>query len=257
LAYKTIWISTPPRTGSTWLFNVAREILRLAGFTTLPKRPPQQVHEMLEIARREAWPDNDPSRVWVLKIHGLLLRRDIPQSRIITSLRDPRDVLVSFMRFMNTSFEHALETSAGVMRYAEAYRDFPPELMLIVDYADIEARPATVAMTVARFLDAPLAPVDAQRIVERYSRERVRELTEQTTRSLQEKLAAGIAIPRDEVVLRDEKVERAFDVTTGFQTGHITSAIPGEWRKLLSAEQKRRVSERFGDWLERHGFPPR
>lgn len=112
---------------------------------------------MFAMAQREAWVDTDPARVWVLKIHSTILRADLPQSRIITCIRDPRDVLVSFRRFMDTTFEHALAVCEGVKRYPEGYRDHPPELLLQLDYGEIEQQPASVVRQIAGFLDVPVA----------------------------------------------------------------------------------------------------
>ena len=45
----TVWISTPPRTGSMWIFNVAREIYKTLGFNVEPSIVPQNDSEMFEI----------------------------------------------------------------------------------------------------------------------------------------------------------------------------------------------------------------
>ncbi len=173
---KTVWISTPPRTGSTWLFNVTREILRRAGRDVLPERVPIDDKVMYELAQRDAWADTDPSRIWVLKIHGTILRSDLPRSKIINCIRDPRDVLVSFRRFMDTSFEHALTVSQGVTRYVEGYRDHPADLLLRVGYEeDIEVQPIDALRRVAGFLDVPLGAADEAEIVAMFGRERVRQ----------------------------------------------------------------------------------
>jgi hypothetical protein len=253
---KTVWISTPPRTGSTWLFNVTREILRRAGREVLPERVPNDDKAMYELAQRDAWADSDPHRIWVLKIHGTILRSDLPRSKIITCIRDPRDVLVSFRQFMDTSFEHALTISQGVKRYVEGYRDHPTDLLLRVEYEDIESRPIDVLRRVAGFLDVPLIAADAAEIVAMFGRERVRQQVAELSQDLRQRLSSGAAVGTDEVILRDQAIVRAFDVGTGFQTGHVSDHKSGDWRSLLSDEEKRIVHERFGDWFERHGYPP-
>lgn len=254
--YKTVWISTPPRTGSTWLFNVTREILRRAGRVVLPQRVPQEREDMFELARREAWTDTDPARIWVLKVHGTLFRPDLPRSKIITSLRDPRDVLVSFRRFMNTSFEHALRISEEIRKYPEAYRDFPPGMVMSVDYEDIKTHPRRLLREIGEFLGVGLAVGAEADIVAAYSRQRVRQMTEQTTADVMIRLRENAVVARDEVVLRDgAQVERVYDPATAFQTGHVSDYRDGDWRRLLTDEEKRQIAESFGDWFERNGFP--
>lgn len=253
--YKTVWISTPPRTGSTWLFNVAREVLRSTGRMVLPARVPQETADMLELAQQVAWPDTDPAKVWVLKVHGVMLRADLPHSKIITSIRDPRDVLVSFQRFMNTSFEHALSICEGVKRYPDNYRHHPDSLLLKVSYADIQAAARDVIARVAAFLDADLHAGEAARIEAQFSRERVRKLIESTDARVFGRLRENTAVERDEVVLQGNQVARAYDPATAFQSGHVSGYRDGDWRQLLTEDEKRSVHERFGDWFERHGFP--
>lgn len=254
-AWKTVWISTPPRTGSTWLYNVTREILRRAGHDVLPERVPIDEKAMYELAQ-QAWVDSLPARIWVLKIHGTILRTDLPRSKIITCIRDPRDVLVSFRQFMDTSFEHALAISTGVRRYVEGYRNHPADLLLRIAYEDIESRPAGVLRRVAEFLHVPLEAADEADIVARFGRDRVRQQVAALSQDLRQRLNAGTAVGADEVILRDQAIVRAFDVGTGFQTGHVSDHKPGDWRLLLSDDEKRIVHERFGDWFERHGYPP-
>jgi hypothetical protein len=254
-ACKTVWISTPPRTGSTWLFNVTREILRRAGCEVLPERVPIDDKVMYQLAQ-QAWADSDPSRIWVLKIHGTILRTDLPRSKIITCIRDPRDVLVSFRRFMDTSFEHALAISAAVKRYVEGYRNHPADLLLRLEYEDVESRPAEVLQRVATFLDVPVAAADELQILAMFGRERVRQRAADISEDLRQRLKTGAAVAADEVILRDQTIVRAFDVGTGFQTGHVSDSKSGDWRSLLSDDEKRMVHETFGDWFERHGYPP-
>ena len=50
----TIWISTSPRTGSTWIFNITREIYRILGFIVEPSIVPQKDTEMFKIYHDKA-----------------------------------------------------------------------------------------------------------------------------------------------------------------------------------------------------------
>jgi hypothetical protein len=238
-----------------WLFNVTRAILHQAGRIVLPESVPKDEQLAFDLARREAWADNNSRRVWVLKVHGVILRTDLPLSKIITCIRDPRDVLVSFRTFMDTTFEHALATSAGVKRYAEMYREYPQDLLLSVRYDEIETRPAQVVRRVAGFLGVPLLPADEVEIAERFSRERVRQLADNVTQSVLNRLGSGAGVSAEEVVLHGQTLKRAFDPSTGFQTGHVSGNRSGDWRRLLSNEEKRQVRETFGDWFERNGYP--
>jgi len=39
------------------------------------------------------------------------------------------------------------------------------------------------------------------------------------------------------------------------KAGHIRNASSGQWRELFSPELKQRFNERYGDLLERYGYP--
>ena len=45
----TFWISTVPRTGSMWLYNITREILKNSKFNVIPNQIPQQDKECYKI----------------------------------------------------------------------------------------------------------------------------------------------------------------------------------------------------------------
>jgi hypothetical protein len=255
-AYKSVWISTPPRTGSMWLFNVTREMLRRVGRTVLPEKVPQMDTQMIELARCEAWNDTDPRRVWVLKVHTLLAR-EVPKSRIVTIIRDPRDVLVSYRRFMHTTFEHAMDiTEQTVVRFADAYADYPPELLFHASYLDIEKRPADLLRRMVDYLDLAITPEAIAQTVEKFSRAKVRQLIEKTSRRVMHRIKRQAPVNRDEVVVLGQDNIRAFDPNTGFQTGHISGSRSGDWRTELSEREKRIIRERIGGWIVRHGFPP-
>ena len=48
---------------------------------------------------------------------------------------------------------------------------------------------------------------------------------------------------------------RGFDLTTGFQRGHISNYNDGDWRVLLTPEQKKKMNDRLGPWLLENGYP--
>ena len=78
----TIWISTTPRTGSTWIFNVTREIYRILGFTVEPSIVPQKDTEMFKIYHDKAINENNENIKFVLKNgYGIAERRDMRARR--------------------------------------------------------------------------------------------------------------------------------------------------------------------------------
>ena len=135
--FNTFWISTTPRTGSMWLFNVTREILKAYNFNVLPKEIPQYDKEMVKIYQNYSLNDNDENNKYVLKIHKLL-PTGLKNSRILTTVRDPRDVCISFKEFMNVDFHEALQASKTLNNYVKTYKQYSDEYVKFIKYENIE-----------------------------------------------------------------------------------------------------------------------
>jgi hypothetical protein len=50
---------------------------------------------------------------------------------------------------------------------------------------------------------------------------------------------------------------RIWDPITGFQSGHVSDYRPGDWRLLLTGDEKKRLDQTIGDWLTCHGYDRR
>ena len=55
----TFWISSAPRTGSMWLFNITREILKISGNDVLPKEIPQDDEDNIKLYEKYAIHDEN------------------------------------------------------------------------------------------------------------------------------------------------------------------------------------------------------
>lgn len=249
----TVWISTAPRTGSMWIFNITRELLRSAGLQVEPADIPQSDEAMFEHATNFAFPSQDEKKCWVLKVHTVL-RPDLPRSKIITTHRDPRDVLVSYKEFMNASFEKSLGCARAVTRYTDAYESYSPNYLLTVAYADIENRPVQLVLEIARFLDLQISEDTAAKMASKYSRSNVRKKIDKTDNALKNKISKNMEIDQREVVYLSADNYRAFDRKSGFQTGHVSQRKTGDWKRTLSDAEQQQLNEEFGSWLEQHGY---
>ncbi len=253
---KTVWISTAPRTGSMWLFNITRDILRQNGLTVLPEKTPQASEEMLQLAQQQAWLDDDPKRIWVLKIHGVL-NKGLPHSKIITSQRDPRDMLISYSRFMRIPIEHALSNPHAMIEALEHYRQFPADQLFEASFNAIVATPHHVISDIARFLSLPLSEAQAQAIADDWGPHMVQRRINAIEREVQQKISRNEPVEREKVVVLAEDNIRAFDPASGFQSGHIAPDPSQNWRTLLTDAQKEICLEQFGDWIRANGYPER
>ena len=54
------------------------------------------------------------------------------------------------------------------------------------------------------------------------------------------------------MIIEDKKIIGAFDVNTGFQTGHISNFNDGDWNKGLSESEINIINTTFGEWFKKN-----
>ncbi len=251
---KPIWIASMPRSGSMWAFNVTRELVKAAGCRAVPERIPQTDEDMVRHAVA-CLQDPDPSSIAVLKIHSHL-QEPPPASRFIITHRDLRDALVSWQRFMQCDFDRALEATSDSAKTCDHYRSFPADLTLHVKYEDIRDHALGVIRDIGGFLGLAPSETEVDDIHERFRKENVANRINATEAGMKARSAKGDTIAEDEIVRLGPGNIRAFDVTSGFQSGHVSGYRDGDWRDIFSAGEKARIRETLGDWLVRNGYPP-
>jgi hypothetical protein len=252
LPYKIVWIASLPRSGSMWAFNIARRLLSEAGFSVFPRTVPKSDEEMVAAARK-GMRDVSPENVWCLKVHSGL-RNASPANRFISTFRDPRDALVSFMRFMRVDFEHALTACVIWTQLCDHYRAFPPHLSLPLEYDSLATQPMQAAACTNTFLGLNLPEHIIASAVAEFERDKVRRdidaLVENVVRG---QVADDIDITEALIVNADGSM-RFCDPKTGFQSRHVSDYRDGDWRILLNENEKTHLDQKIGDWLTRQGF---
>lgn len=239
------------RSGSMWTFNVVRELLRRSGFNVLPKSYLPDQKSRVAVARR-ALDNPDPCARWVFKTHDLI-GSDFPKSRFVATRRDPRDVLISQMRFTEIDFEAGLRAACHYAERADAYARFPDSICLQLEYTDIVADPVGVCQRLGNFLELEASDGQIDAIVAQFSKARVAALVQ----GLAAKEANEADLPDSEKsVQRVDRNRRRIDLTTNFQSGHVSNYVDGDWRRLLSPEQRAQIHKALGSWLEREGYEP-
>ncbi len=249
----TIWISTTPRTGSTWIFNVTREIYRILGFTVEPSIVPQKDTEMFKIYHDKAINENNENIKFVLKTHSIL-KPDLIRSKIITSIRDPRDLCLSYKKFMKTDFERSFKVAKSLINFTNTYQYFKNNYLILLKYEDIEKKSTEIILAISKFLDVSITHDQAIKISKKFSRTNVIKIIENKNKELNEKISKKSKIDEKDIVFVSEKLSinkemRAFDTNTGFQTGHISQNKSSEWTTKFSTNEKKILNDTFKDWL--------
>ena len=257
LNYRCVWVTGMPRSGSTWVYNVVRELLKQR-CTVTPQTVPQFEHTMQNIAK-DVIAAGPRDVVAVVKLHKRI-QANKQHSRFIATYRDPRDAMVSYMRFMKSKVLFSMGVLQNMVDVTDYYREFPVDYIMHVDYHNVTDNSLATVASMAAFLGLDLADDIIKQVDDRFKKQKVSARIEERQESLNIKLLQGQEVSSREVLNVTElekgkhKNARAYDEETGFQAGHVSNYQPGEWRKLFAAEQHEQMNREFAAWFQDHGY---
>ena len=251
----TFWISTAPRTGSMWLFNVVREILNLNNFNVYPDQIPKNDKDFLEIYNSKSLNDNNNLNKYVFKVHSPM-NSDLLNSKVLTTIRDPRDVCASYKEFMKSDFESAFTAAKGMIDFVKYYKPFKKEYLRLFKYEDIENNSIETIIAISEFIECKINLNTAKLISEKFNKNNVRNLIKNNDQKLKNKIKNKEKVERSEVVFFSKENYRAFDIKTGFQTNHISQRNSGEWRKAFSEKEIELINsdKELKNFLEEYNY---
>ena len=249
----TFWISSAPRTGSMWLFNITREILKESGYEVYPKIIPQYDKKMLDIYYKEALPDQNDLNKYVFKVHTIL-KPNIPRSKILTIIRDPRDICISFKEFMKTDFKSSLKATKSILNFTKIYNHFEKDYLMILKCENIGKKPIDTIIEIGKFINCKVEYNSAEKISKKFSKDNVKNIIKENDNNLNLKIKENKEVNKSEIVYFSKDNYRSFDVNTGFQTGHISKRNSGDWQKALSSEEIEIIHSQFKDFLIENNY---
>ncbi len=223
-----------PGSASTWVFNVARELRWLHHGST----PVESFYSDAVGRARQVFLDNrDLDRTVVLKLHEpddgwRRFLSDVP-AKLVLSIRDPRDAMLSLMERFGEAREIAFDrVSIAMLRIAESLGR--PHLRL--RYEDRFFDQAQTVAAIARHLGVDLDDSGRDRIFEAYQTERVRHLG-QTLGALPPGRRKMVGTTR-------------YDEVTQIHDRHIGDQRTGKWKDQFDAAERRRLSLGFRPFLD-------
>ena len=232
----TFWISTAPRTGSMWLFNVVREIFIINKYSVFPDKIPKYDKDFLEIYNSKSAIYNNKFNKYVFKVHSPI-NSDLSNSKVLTTIRDPRDVCASYKEFMKSDFESALTAAKGMIDFIKYYKLFDKDYLKFFKYEDIDNNSIELILKIAKFIECEINVDTAKLISEKFGKSKIRDLIKSNDEKLKNNIKNKEKVERSEVVFFSKENYRAFDINTGFQTNHISQRNSGEWRKAFSEKE--------------------
>ena len=236
-----------------WLLNVVREILKISQFRVYPIKIPHTDTENFEIYKKESLKDKTNFNKYVFKVHTIL-KSDLPRSKILTTIRDPRDVCVSFKEFMKSDFKSALDATKNIIRYVKIYKTFNKNYLKFFKYEDIEKNSIEIILKISKFIECKINFQEAENISIKFNKNNVKKIIKINDEILNSKIKNKEKINKSDIVHISKDNYRSFDTDTGFQTNHISARNSGDWKKVFSAEEIEIINSEFKDFLVENNY---
>ena len=249
----SFWISTTPRTGSMWLYNVTKEILKFSKINVLPIKIPQFENNFIEIFKKQGLIDRNDANKYIFKVHQVL-KPNLPRSKILTTIRDPRDICISFKEFMKTDFDTALKESKKLLNYEKIYKTYNKDYVKFVRYENIENKSIETILEIANFIGYEINYKDAEEISLKFNKKKVKKLIKKNDENLLSKIKNKEKIDQSNIVYFSNDNYRSFDTNTGFQTNHISNRNSGDWKKSFSSKEIEILNFEFKDFISEYKY---
>ena len=275
--YKSIIIASPPRTGTVWTLNILKEIFLSQKINVVPERILRSEKESLQYHFNNIGSIKNDS-ISIIKIEETFLKEDdVKKTKLILNFRDPRDISISFGRFMNMenfTVDTMLRLIKSYIKWIEYYRKkFSGKQLLEINFLQISNQPLKVIKQIESFLNLKISEDIAIQIIAKFSKNNVLKIIKKkekyikealgkehakrqssgkiTTISLQQLISESSTINEDDLVINKNNI-RVFDNNTGFQTGHVSSSNyqEGDWKNLFTKSEVNVINDSFKEWFK-------
>ena len=242
--YRNIIIGSAPRTGGMWTYNVIREIFVNQKKNIIPLSFCND-DEMLKHHCNNLNSHNDI--ISIIKIHKIIKKQYTNKTKIVINIRDPRDAVISYKRFMklkNYSFQQTIKFINNSIDWIYYYRkNYNKEKLLEINFNDITDNPHKIFTKLEKFLYLKINKKMVNKIIEKFSKKKVSEIIEKMRKTSKSNL---VALNKNTIRKLDEK--------TGFQTGHVSDYKEGDWKRHFSNDEILIINNKFKKWLRLNNF---
>ena len=225
--YRNIIIGSAPRTGGMWTYNVIREIFVNQKKNIIPLSYCSD-DEMLKHHLNNLNSHNDI--ISIIKIHKMIKKQYTNKTKIVINIRDPRDAVISYKRFMklkNYSFQQTIKFINNSIDLIYYYRkNYNKEKLLEINFNDITDNPHKIFTKLEKFLYLKINKKMVNKIIEKFSKKKVSEIIEKMRKTSKSNL---VALNKNTIRKLDEK--------TGFQIGHVSDYKEGDWQQHFSDKE--------------------
>ncbi|MDH5766321.1 MAG: FkbM family methyltransferase [Gammaproteobacteria bacterium] len=233
-----IFIIGMARSGSTWVYNVVKELLNSKKIGVVFGFVGEDAELDYFISSQGI--QKSAHKPGLIKFHLLSTKAKelikCGRAKAIYSKRDIRDVVVSRMDFENITFEEII--SSGKLEAILSNHEQINKLsgILSIEYEDIMSIPFKVMDLIQEYLDIKIDRIEAEKIIQDYSIESTK------------RIANSIANKQN--ILN----KLHYDSETLIHAGHIASGKPGRYLDKLSDEQLKIINSIANDYLVNEGY---
>jgi hypothetical protein len=230
-----IWCLGMYASGSTWLYNTARTVAQ----TVQPDAKVTGTYaEALSVLKRLA-----PDALNIVKTHNLGRAETnlmaLQATRILVSVRYPRDAVTSLMQHMRHSFAQALERVEKSSAFCAHFARDPRAEIFSYDAGFIDD--ATTLDRLATVFGGALTQAARDDIFAQSRRA-----------AIEAKIARFEELPN---VVRDARSGDEVDLDTQWHRHHAgRTGETGRWQHLLPPEAARLIERRMEDWMRQFGY---
>lgn len=230
---RVIWCLGMYASASTWLFNVVRRVLEAA--------QKEQIQTVFVSGKETHLSLGGPGMVSLIKSHEIssetrILDAARASDKILITVRDPRDAVVSLMQAHKYDFDRALDHIEKSARLCVGFaKDRRTKLF---QYETEFFEDASTVAAIARHLGYELPSHIVQSIYRGLTRVEVEKHINQ--------------MPKMPGILRDAKSGDLLDAKTQWHSHHAgRTGDVGKWQKTLAAQQAKEVERRLDFFFER------
>lgn len=249
----SFWVTGSPRTGSMWTMNIVREILAISGFSIKPKLPFKDNQDFIDLFILEASNDENVKNKYVYKVHQFL-NTNLPRSQFIVNIRNPFEICASFYKFMKCELEIALKVAETHTKVIKHYSKIEKDKLYLMRFEKIISKPDSEIANLAKFIGVSLSDTQIASINEKYSKKNVEKIINNCEKDIIAKINKQEKLNQGEVVFRSKNKFRAFDIDTGFQSGHISIKDSSDLGNIFTQSQITLIKERLEKCSKELGY---
>ena len=246
-----VFIAGMPRSGSMWLYNVTRSLLVRSNKNVFPDDIPPDETELIIRALASEKKGNE---IYCIKTHHLL-KPNLPDSKIICSYRDIREVIVSYMNFVRCDFNHALKEAKTFMKMIDYYFEAHNDNIIRIQYESILSNPKNVIGKITQLLKIKVVPKDIKVIIKNNSAKNVKKHIDSFSNlNIKNGEISDIISKKNFVTVKNiDGSFRVYHKKTAYQTNHITGKGK-RWKEELNNREKKKLLRIATPWLKKYNY---